>query len=245
MRYVAIALIACFLIACSKKTTIDAEKMEAILIDLHLVDALVQDPDANQDLEDLDSASFYYSLFLKHGVSRQEFDNAFAYYSNDPNKINAIYEKVFAAISTQNEMLKAEVSRRSPSNTIDIWKSPRNFHILGRNAGYPELQAIPLKGAGTYLISFYSRMSPLDESQSLKLFAAFIKDTLNPEMDAIEFKPASIHKSNRMKEYQMEHELVDSSYKFLRIEILDVPGTPDTLNRNVQINNLKVKKIKD
>lgn len=68
--------------------------MVAILVDVHLAEAsgsldlLINNTDPKKKARNITD------VYTKHGVTKEQFDKSLKYYSSDPEKINAIYEKV-------------------------------------------------------------------------------------------------------------------------------------------------------
>lgn len=73
------------------------EQMMAVLIDLHIAEAMIEKLPAT----DRDTVSTVYSrmIFREHGVSQEDFDASMAVLREDPIRLNAIYEEIMGELN--------------------------------------------------------------------------------------------------------------------------------------------------
>lgn len=70
------------------------EKMVELLVDTHLIDAILSADNSRSEVK-RDKALFYYpSVLEKHGVTKAQMDSSIAWYMRNPALYNRIYEKV-------------------------------------------------------------------------------------------------------------------------------------------------------
>lgn len=100
---------ACSLFVASEKEDellpgiIHVEKFAAIVADMHLVEALmVRNQTKVRDVFML-SQQYYDSLFVKHGVTRQQVEESLAFYSRYPHLFDPIYQDVIILLSKQEQ----------------------------------------------------------------------------------------------------------------------------------------------
>lgn len=90
---------------------ISSEKFTAIVADMHLIEALmVRNQTLVRDVFEL-SQQYYDSLFVKHGVTRQQIEESLAFYSRNPHLFDPIYRDVITLLSKLEQ-----VSEEVPGN---------------------------------------------------------------------------------------------------------------------------------
>ena len=100
--------------ACSEKlpdevppNLIDEEQMTTILTDVHLIEGartgftILGDTTAN-------IRDYYEAMYEKHGVTRKQFDDSFAYYTKHPEQMDRMYEKVIENLTIIEARMKSE-----------------------------------------------------------------------------------------------------------------------------------------
>jgi hypothetical protein len=100
------------LLACSNnskpKDLLTPDVFEAILVDIHLSDAILSEQRKSvTELYNL-SPSYYHFIYNKYKVSREQFDASILYYSYDTDDIEKIYDNVVAKIQ---ELQRANVAQ--------------------------------------------------------------------------------------------------------------------------------------
>ncbi len=109
-------LIVLVLSACGSKVkapeaappAIAADKMQMILKDIHLADALAnREGEPNGTTEAL-TKEYYQSVFEKHGVTSDAFYASMRYYTYEVNIIDSLYANVIVEISKEQALIQAE-----------------------------------------------------------------------------------------------------------------------------------------
>jgi len=105
------------LAACSSRKAVerpplDKQKMVAVLVDIHLLEA-------QQQAKPFEKARVYNALvgyekiFLKHGVTDQQFNESFAYYREHPQEMDDLYQAVIdEATRRESEISSAAAKER-------------------------------------------------------------------------------------------------------------------------------------
>lgn len=88
----------------SEQPPIEPEKMQAILVDVHLAEARNQqtgkDSTSNplpKDLKDL--AASYNVIYKHHGIDEAEFEKSMKWYRYHPDQLDSVYAKVLSDLS--------------------------------------------------------------------------------------------------------------------------------------------------
>jgi hypothetical protein len=113
-----ISLLFLFLFSCTqperkfqKSELIPAKYLVPVLYDLHLADGLLSLSEVRNDYNDMDSLGQYLSILASHGYSLEQLNNTIEYYSNDPETLNKIYEKVIMQLTEmQGKILSSDTS---------------------------------------------------------------------------------------------------------------------------------------
>ena len=113
---VAILLCGCLFFACKPNnatvppsTIIPRDSMVAILIDIHLAEAMIQNIRRDRDTtRDATIQDYYQTIFKQHQISEEQFKEAFIYYSKDIEQFDAMYEDMQIRLSKMEEEAKVE-----------------------------------------------------------------------------------------------------------------------------------------
>ena len=84
------------------------DTLVSILVDIHLVDAILHEENNNPE-EKRDKALYFYpSLLEKHQVSRAEIDSSIVYYTRFPKEFSRMYEKVIKELNRRLDSIEKE-----------------------------------------------------------------------------------------------------------------------------------------
>ena len=108
MRKIIILTCAFFIAACIKEEDstipediLSHEKMQGILIDVHLSEALAGIEFVKSDTIHQVMPQYYIQIFKKHSITKEDFFRSFDYYSEHPAELDEIYEEVLEEIARQ------------------------------------------------------------------------------------------------------------------------------------------------
>ena len=113
---------------CGRVSVIGEKKMEAVLYDLHLTDALIsKEMQGHNTLSDSLKNNMYASVFNRHGVTKEQFDSSVVWYSYRMDKYVRIYKNLSNRFNDEylryEGLVKAELER---IDTVELWKlAPR------------------------------------------------------------------------------------------------------------------------
>lgn len=70
--------------------------MTDILVDIHIVESIVQESQADSIRSNRDKilSGYYGHIMNKHGVTQEQFTSSYDYYTDHPLVLNYIYQKV-------------------------------------------------------------------------------------------------------------------------------------------------------
>ncbi len=194
----------------------------------------------NSYIEDVDSLTLYHSIFEKYNANIEMFQATMDYYSERPEKFGEVYDEVFGNINKLNQELSDEMSMFNQGDLVMVSDFNKYMIIRGDTVNYPEPFTYKINGPGTYLLSTQIRMLKDDQSKDPRVYAYFLKDTINdkPE-DRLVFVDFPIHRSNFSRDYQFVYELKDKDYKYISIVIPKVTSQDSVYSKNMQISTLR------
>ncbi len=136
---ISLLLLLLFAVSCEVKMPediIQPEKMEAVLYDYHLVQAMSSEYSSSSYKEKL----FYRYVFDKHNISKEQFDSSLVWYNRYPKHMVRIYtsieerlEKEIEAFGESKGMLEDCVSLDVAflgTDTAELWTSPTTRVML-------------------------------------------------------------------------------------------------------------------
>ena len=102
--FFACLLFASLFLSCKKKEEIPADilpknKMTAILTDIHLNEAMINEQRYKRDSLPEISSTFYCNIFEKHETTADEFQKSLDYYSFHLDELKKVYQEVVAELN--------------------------------------------------------------------------------------------------------------------------------------------------
>lgn len=129
-----------FALSCSDNKKIpdhilQPEKMEAVLADVMMADALNQERIIRDSLLYLPSenVSYFKKIFQLHAVTKEEFEKSIQFYTKRPDLMRSVIDSASAEVSRKNTLLEAKKDTvTSKSDTIKSKLNGRNFKKIAR-----------------------------------------------------------------------------------------------------------------
>ncbi len=100
------------LAACSEEeeAPMPEDRFVEVMTDMYLADAMVA-YELGKDMDQQEVVHGYYkSVYEKHGISEEEFENAFDFYSSDLERMKGLLKRV------EQNILKHERANKMPQN---------------------------------------------------------------------------------------------------------------------------------
>lgn len=89
-----------------KKALLPADTLVAIIYDLHLADGVYSLPSSRTGIvKGTDTLEMYGYIFEKHGTTKAIFDSSMGFYSEKPDELEKIYEKVLSQLESAAALL--------------------------------------------------------------------------------------------------------------------------------------------
>lgn len=111
------------------------EKMEAVLSDVMMADALNQERIIRDSLLYIskENVSYFKKIFQLHAVTKEEFEKSIQFYTKRPDLMRAIIDSVSAVVSRKNKLLEEKKdSVTTKSDTLKSKLNGRNFKKITR-----------------------------------------------------------------------------------------------------------------
>lgn len=246
MRYlVAVILITSVFYSCNKKSDkiLSEEKFTEVMADMFFYDAIAEHPQLKQsELIDMDSIYLYSNLFLKHHVSKQQFDTSLYYYAQTPEILLEITENAYSLLEARSE--KVNQYNAELKKSTEIWKNASFLYFNGDVGNKKEIINVPIDTTGIFKISTTIRLYDNDKSIRPYIYAYFMTDTL-AHAEKIDFPKIPVFKTEFTREYVLVKELSDTNYKFISIHIVESENTDTNYYRNLTVNKLDIRLIEE
>ena len=91
------------------------EEMVTILTDIQLIEGAISKKIINRNITKKESPLYYATVFEKHNISQEQFNESISYYSENPEELQAIYEKVLVELNTIKA--KLQNTKKNPVET--------------------------------------------------------------------------------------------------------------------------------
>lgn len=116
-------LLACALVGCRPHDILSRRQMQAVLIDLHKTEAVMQVSGYSTfAYADVESKAYYITL-QKHNLTQAQFDSSLVWYTKHPQ----LFDKIYPKIITQ---LEAERDRFILEHPQDADAEPKPLRVL-------------------------------------------------------------------------------------------------------------------
>jgi hypothetical protein len=94
------------------ETVLPEAKMIEVLTAIQLIEGAISKKILDKNVTKKESPLYYQQAFDKYKITRQQFEESIAYYTENPEEMKAIYEKVLVELSK----IKAELQNSTPQD---------------------------------------------------------------------------------------------------------------------------------
>jgi len=216
--------------------------MVKILTDIHKADAMLTvSYEVRNRFGGFDS--LYYSDYIlrQYHYTRAQFDSTISWLSGNPEEYEKIYDKVLKRLSKEEgELDLLQKKTPAPPPVVNIWSRKRDWNLPLDGPTETIHFDFPVKGAGTYTISFQARIFSDDRSVNPHLTASFWYDDHSPEGHNDSFSPATYPKTGEWKNYNVAKVLNDPKATRLRGQILDADERKGNWRKHCEVRNISI-----
>ncbi len=169
------------------KNILPPQKMQAILQDLHLYDALLSDKRYFDSKFKDSSISYYNYIWEKNQTDYKEFKKSLEYYSARTEVLSAIYDSIFSHFTKMRDSIRNgnKLELNISGYTMNLWSQKTEWHVPSDGAKNSIRFNIATNSQGLYTLSADILMYPNDSSVNPKMtIVAYYEDgTLDASSD--------------------------------------------------------------
>ncbi len=241
VRVSPVILISAFFVlfeSCSNRDrhVVPPSKMVDVLTDLHFADGM----GAVVYRKDLDSVHTYRWVFDKNKITKAEFDSSMVYYSNRPDKLNQIYEKVLTNLQKRQAEVVAAQKQEQAKEKTTIYEDKTMYRLpFDRPVDKIPFEAL-LMGPGEYTVEANIKVLNVDQSVNPHITAYFWYENGTEEGVREYFRPVRLKKNNKSNLYSLSKRLTDIKYTHIKGFILDHDNTNNNFIMHAQVFGIKI-----
>ncbi len=235
---ISVILFSC--IGFKKKYLIPEKVLVPLLVDLHMADGIGAAQRVLPLPENLDSTVLYNSVFEKYRVSREEFDSTMTYYTNHPDNLNKIYEKVLAELSRlESELKDMEIEQEIKKQTV-IWKDTNNYTLPADGRTNRIEFNVPVKSTGKYTIYAQIKVFKDDESLNPVINAYFWYDNGTANGHREHFRTIPVKQDKILNSYSVSNKLNNPKITHIKGYIFDHSNEDSLFTKHAYITGIKI-----
>jgi hypothetical protein len=224
---------------------IPVDKLVPIMVEMHLTDGLMQTTSIQMKYPGRDSISNYQDVFRKYGYSKEEFDKTIAYYKNDPDKLNDLYEEVIGELTRfQSEVQQIGRQKVEDDRMPDLWNQKAVWHLPDDGTTNRVEFNIPVSEPGKYILTATIRMHLDDGSINPRISAWFWFNDGTESGFRIPFKSSPIKKNSRIDVHSIALDLKDTRITHVRGYLLDHDPQRGHWEKHADILNVKLQYLR-
>jgi hypothetical protein len=214
------------------------KKFIALMVDIHLADAIASEKGYIDQTYQIDSASLYGSVFKKHGVSKAEFDSTMAWYSTHPEDLQKVYNRITAELKERQQKINSG-NKPHKENEI-LWQNDQAFRYPPMTNNKIDID-VAIPGPGTYTITALVQIFSDDETANPRMSVYFYRREPGNQGKRIYFDEVKyIEKSGLPKIYSVTKKLTDPEITNIRGRIFEYYETGRNMKHHVEIKNIRI-----
>ena len=145
---------------CRKSYVVGEKKIEAVLYDLHLTNALINKERQNGNvISDSIRNNMYASVFHKHNLSKAQFDSSIIWYGYHIDKYVRIYQNLSTRFTNEQNQYEQLVQIEAERiDTAELWKQAPQLAFSNQMfpmiIHFSDTNRIAVRGGDTLALSF-------------------------------------------------------------------------------------------
>lgn len=115
---------------------IQPDEMSALLADMHVGDAVVEQNRREYDTDSL-RMTLKQSILERHGVTPEQFDSSLSWYAHNPQRYLEVYDNTIELLQQRMNANDAEIAQGSISvvgDSVDLWAGARYVAVSDMSA---------------------------------------------------------------------------------------------------------------
>jgi len=114
-----------------KKHVIPKDDFVDILVDIHLLDGIMRQPNLGNSLLKKDTTDYYAAILRTHNYSREQFDSTIVHYSKDIKEFDEIYQDVLSNLNQMEAEAEDELEQQKTERELLRKKEEEQQERLG------------------------------------------------------------------------------------------------------------------
>ncbi|MDR0729380.1 MAG: DUF4296 domain-containing protein [Prevotellaceae bacterium] len=189
--------------ACQQR--ISPQKMADLLTDFYLYGELPNE--LERPLKD--SVSLSRSLFVKHGVSQEQFRATLHYYASHPKKMKVLYEHVDSLMKERVALYRQAVEENEIAR--NLWKGQERWDIDTLQIPENMMFHIPIDTIGNLTMKISATLFADDSTQQPSMTGYFLTKIKRGVRDTINRKTVLFTPSGSAQSYTLSFSTVDTN----------------------------------
>ncbi len=234
------------------KGIINQDRFVDLLVDIHFYEGVYSVTESitthHRDMSH-DTVDFYQGIFEKHGVTREEFQKSFNYYSYSPSQFEKLYTRVIDELNKRMseaemkelDLLEQPIADQSPpGGSGNLWTLSENWSFPGPDTNKMISFKIPARGPGTYTFTANIRLDGRDISENPRVSLWFWYDDGTEYGYRENFIPFHLDKDGRARQVTVSRELTNTGVTHVKGRVLDLSNPEDTGDRHARVRNIRL-----
>lgn len=177
-RLLTLAFIASLLVACNSRPdkVLSDDDMEDLLVDIYKSEAIIELNSSDYNNDSM-KAVVKQSVFLKHGVTQEQYDSSLVWYGHNVNKYVKIYENVIARLDDE----EIDIKKTDKSASVAVKSKKRAYPASGDSADVWESERvwIFMPQYGTNVLRFDTKSKPDDRNGDRYKLVVRVRNAMN------------------------------------------------------------------
>jgi hypothetical protein len=235
-------LISVLLFSCKSSNIIPERDMVSILVNVYVTDATVIKSDLRNTFFEKDTIDYYGRIYQKFGYTSAQFDSSYVYYSKNPKKLDAIYDRVIFELSRiQTDLV--QLSKKDSTivdSTKNFWPLKLDYNLNLKSQQDVILFEMPVIDLGTYTLSYNIQIYPDDESIDPQLKVYFYYDNKTLKGEFSQYATVPYLKNGIKKIIVSKMELKNSLVTHIKGALVDCKNSKEKYKNHLIISDIKL-----
>ncbi|MGM0497504.1 MAG: DUF4296 domain-containing protein [Bacteroidota bacterium] len=109
-----------------EKYIIPKDEFVDILVDIHLMDGIMRQPNIRKSLFKKDTTDYYSAILKTHDYSREQFDSSMVYYSRNIREFDDIYQDVLSTLNQMEAETEDELDKQKRKKELQRKKAEKD-----------------------------------------------------------------------------------------------------------------------
>lgn len=237
------AILVTIITSCKNNDIIPEKEMVDILTKVFLTDATVISTHLKRPLSKQDTIDYYAWAYVPLGYTEVQFENSITHYTNNPEILNKILDKVINEISRiETELGPKQTSQGEVSTEAipNLWTEKGSWFLPADGIQSAVNYKIPVVGLGLYKISAEVKVFSDDESLNPRLTTFFYFDDGKEHGNRSSIKSLNYTKDGETRIVSLDNMLTNPSVTHIMGWLMDHSGQGGNWRKHSELTNISV-----